>query len=592
MDSLLAAIQNESYYSTLVLWRHQPADCFAELSDWGSENLTTKLIFDSNYTEYLNGYLNRAVLNVVCLDDFVDLFMLENLAESLQHMRETRLLFLLKNFTTQPVYELEELFNFCHAQQMLNVLAVGRDFATTGDFYTFQRFPNFTVECNQWPGTFYPNRLRDLQGYEFITMHSQSEPGSIVYTDRLGNKCSSGYVYKLISNFVQKLNGSLTYRAPVNVGASIEISVLADLTSSYEVDIPIGLQMPVENMSLYAFSNIVEISNWMPMLPRAGYIERYLIYKYIFQSNTLIIDVLVFVILSLLYTCIVNGQKRRRRSATCLITWKDIVFNDKIFRGVIGLSFQLWRERNYKFYLLYLLIFLQGLIWSTIYSAQLHAYSSRPPSGEQIKSYDDLRASNVKIAIPLEEYELLENVMPVEFMQKYRDIFLVMPDLRDFYTLRTSLDTHFAYSTHTEIWAMVERQQRYFTQRLFRVSDEVQFHRQILLAVPLAENSVYRATFNAYLLDMQAYGFWAHWTAISLYEMVKAGKLTFEDLSKTRGNEALKFVDLYYIWWIYIFGIAMGTLCFIAEVVRERFKLGEAQHYLLLIWRELREQFV
>ncbi|XP_050327331.1 uncharacterized protein LOC126757452 [Bactrocera neohumeralis] len=466
------------------------------------------------------------------------------MSESLQHMREVRILFLLKNFTTAQSDELEELFTFCDQQQMLNVLAVFRDFPATGRLNSFTRFPNFTLESYPWSGICYRSRLKDLQGYELRSMPSQSEPGSIVYTDALGEKRSSGYVYHLISTFAGKLNATLTYRAPLNVGASIEISILADLTSNYELDLPIGLQMPVENVSLYAFSDIVEISNWMPMLPRSGYIERYQIYKYIFQSNTLIIDVTIFIIFSLLYTYIINGHESH------------------------------------------------GLIWSTVYSAQLHAFSSQPPSGEQIKSYADLKTRGIQIVLPLEEYEVLEKFMPESFMVSYRDLLLVIPELRNFYTLRKSLNTGFAYSTYSEMWAMVERQQRYFSQRLFRVSEEVQFHRQILLAVPLAENSVYRATFNEYLLEMQAYGFWHHWTEMSLFEMIKAGKLSLEDLTIPRHYEPLYFQDLYYIWLMYIFGIGIGSLCFMAEVLKEKFKQSKSssdgQGYFTLLWKELK----
>lgn len=568
---LLTAILKEGYFSTLLLWRRKPMDCFVDLTDWRSASLTTTLIFDANYTIYLNAFYNRALLCVVCLDDFVDSNLLESMSESLQHMREVRILFLLKNFTTAKPDDLGELFTYCDQQQMLNVLAVFRNFPATGRLYSFNRFPNFTVESYQWPRIYYPNRLTDLQGYELRSMPSQSEPGSIVYTNDLSEKRSSGYVYHLISTFAAKLNATLTYKAPVNVGASIAISILADLTSNYELDLPIGLQMPVENVSLYGFSDIVEISNWMPMLPRSGYIERYQIYKCIFQSNTLIIDVMVFVIFSLLFTFIINGYDSNARGVKG-IAYNDVIFNDKIFRGVIGLSFQLGRKRNYKFYLLYLLIFLQGLIWSTVYSAQLHAFFSRPPSGEQINSYADLKSRGIQIVLPLEEYEVLEKFMPESFMERYRDILLVISDLRDFYTLRKSLNTHFAYSTHSEIWAMFERQQRYFSQSLFRVSEDVQFHRQILLAVPLAQNSVYRATFNSYLLDVQAYGFWDHWTAMSLFEMIKARKLSFKDMSKPRHYEPLEFQDLHYIWLMYIFGIVVGSLCFIAEVLKENFK--------------------
>ncbi|XP_018795812.1 PREDICTED: uncharacterized protein LOC108973199 [Bactrocera latifrons] len=568
---LLEAIQREGDFSTLLLWRRKPIDCFADFSDWRSANFTAKLIFDANYTIYLNAYYNRALLSVVCLDDFVDLNLLESMSESLQHMREVRILFLLKNFTTAQSDELEELFAYCDQQQMLNVVAVFRDFQATGRLNSFTRFPNFTLESYPSSGIFYRSRFNDLQGYELRSMPSQSEPGSIVYTDGLGEKRSSGYVYHLISTFAAKLNATLTYRAPLNVGASIEISILADLTSNYELDLPIGLQMPVENDSLYAFSNIVEISSWMLMLPRSGYIERYQVYKYIFQSNTLKIDVTIFIIFSLLYTYIINGHESHVGSVK-EFAYNDVIFNDKIFRGVVGLPFQLRRKRNYKFYLLYFLIFLQGLIWSTAYSAQLHAFSSQPPSGEQIKSYADLKARGIKIVLPLEEYEVLEKFMPESFMLSYRDLLLVFPELRDFYTLRKSLNPGFAYSTHSEMWAMVERQQRYFSQRLFRVSEEAQFHRQILLAVPLAENSVYRATFNAYLLEMQAYGFWHHWTTMSLFEMIKAGKLSLEDLTIARHYEPLHFQDLHYIWLMYIFGIAIGSLCFITEILKEKFK--------------------
>ncbi|XP_053962246.1 uncharacterized protein LOC128865881 [Anastrepha ludens] len=153
-----------------------------------------------------------------------------------------------------------------------------------------------------------------------------------------------------------------------------------------------------------------------------------------------------------------------------------------------------------------------GIIWSTVYSAQLNGFFSRPTSGEQINTYDDLKMRGIQIAIPLEEFELLEKFMSKSFMRTYRDIFFIIPELRDFYTLQ-----------------------------------EVQFHRQTLLAVPLAENSVYRASFNAYLLDMQAYGFWNHWAAMSLFEMVEARKLSLEDFVEPLGYKALQLRDLYYI---------------------------------------------
>ncbi|XP_017465158.1 PREDICTED: uncharacterized protein LOC108358380 [Rhagoletis zephyria] len=594
IEMLLAAIQREHSFSTLVFWRREPADCFAELTSWNSPNYTAKLSFNASYAIYLNAHYNRAILNVVCLDDFVDLNLLDNMADGLLHMRETRVLFLLKNVpASQPFAELEELFTYCDQEQLLNVLAIRKDFATTGLFYSFNRFPNFTIEHVQWPDVYYPNRIKDLHGFALRTMPSQAEPGSIIYTDRRGKKQSLGYIYHLISTYAVKLNASLTYRMPVNVGASIEVSILADLTSNYDLDFPICLQMPVENMSLYGFSGVVEIGHWMPMLPRAGYIERYQIYKYVFSSNTLILDVIIFIIFSLLYARIANGGRIPRRSQQ----WpnNEMIFNDKIFRGVVGLSFKLRRERNYKFYLLYFLIFVQGIIWSTVYSAHLNASFNQPPAGEQINSYDDLKARNIQIAIPQGSFELLEKLMPESFMREYKDIFLIMSELRDYYAIRKSLDTKFAYSVYSETWEMVARRQRYFSQRLFRISDSLEFHQQILLAVPLAENSVYRASFNAYLLDMHAYGMWHHWTTMSLFEMVKAGKLNFEDLTKPRSCKAIQLWDLYYIWLIYIFGNAIGCMCVVAEVLHKKFLrdtvLRDCKEYFISIWNEFKDQF-
>ncbi|XP_054736706.1 uncharacterized protein LOC129243599 [Anastrepha obliqua] len=583
LEILLTSIQNEQNFSTMVLWRRKSTDCFAELSNCS----TAKLIFNGSHSIYLNAHYSRELLTLVCLDDFVDLWLLEKMSDSLRHMRETRVLFLLKNFTTSQQEYMRKLFSYCDQQQMLNVLAIRKDFATTGLFYTFTRFPNFTMDEAQWPSLYYPHRLKNLHGYELRTMASQSEPGSIVYTDHQGRKRSSGYVYHLIATYAAQLNANLTYKMRLNAGASIETSILANLTGAYELDLPICLQIPVENMSLHGLSHIVEISNWMPMLPRSGYIERSEIYKHILSRNTFIIDVVIFIIFSLLYIWITNEAHSVRRPGK--FSYNEVFFNDKIFRGVIGLSFQLRKERNYKFYLLYFLIFLQGIIWSTVYCAQLNGFFSRPPSGEQINTYDDLKMRGIQIAIPLEEFELLEKFMSKAFMRTYRDIFLMIPELRDFYALRKSLNTRFAYSTHSEIWAMVARQQLHFSQRLFRVSEEVQFHRQTLLAVPLAENSVYRASFNAYLLDMQAYGFWNHWTAMSLFEMVEAGKLSLEDFVEPLGYKALQLRDLYYIWWIYISGIATSCFCILVEVLHQKLK-RDGQQYLAPLWNQIEER--
>lgn len=195
--------------------------------------------------------------------------------------------------------------------------------------------------------------------------------------------------------------------------------------------------------------------------------------------------------------------------------------------------------------------------------AQLFHLTVKRPQFAPIESFDDLIASNIHIFGLRAEFDLLEN----DFRARYAEAFRLTRNLSEFFRMRNSFNTSWAYSVATNKWVILQEQQRHFQRPLFRYSDLCfsESHPQSIL---LGEDSIYYNALQVFTMRMQQSGILHHWMQHSLYDMVKAGRIELKDYSTLRPMMPLSMEDLQLAWRCCGAGLVLALSAFVVELLR------------------------
>lgn len=195
--------------------------------------------------------------------------------------------------------------------------------------------------------------------------------------------------------------------------------------------------------------------------------------------------------------------------------------------------------------------------------AQLFHLTVKRPQLAPIESFDDLIASNIHIFGLRAEFDLLEH----NFRARYAEAFRLTSNLSEFFRMRNSFNTSWAYSVATNKWVILQEQQRHFQRPLFRYSD-LCFSENRPQSILMGENSIYYNALEVFTLRMQQSGILDHWQQHSLYDMVKAGRIELKDYSTPQPMMPLSMEDFQLAWRCYVAGLVLALSAFIVELLR------------------------
>ncbi|XP_055854502.1 uncharacterized protein LOC129918157 [Episyrphus balteatus] len=361
---------------------------------------------------------------------------LQRLLEDLQHLRQCKTIFVLKN-PLRNYEELKSVFKFCWHNRMVNVIAVFQDFGTSSTYYSYSNFGNFKIEEFIWRKDnlgIFPDRMLNLHGVQFPILFGGSEPGVIIS----GNSKFGGYLGHIISTLAKKHNARLDI---TNVNSSISPEKIYELVLKGIIEIS-GGKMMHSQAPIEWFSYPITVYDWGVMVPVEPKIPTYKVFTLIFHWEASVILIVIFLLLSL--TLAASGKVSGSTSTFML---NNIV----CFRGMLGQSFSQTSKASVSTKIIYTLLFLLGIMMVTSYDGFLQSLMTQPPREKVIKSFAELEPAGLKISVLESEIDILFNLRPC-VMEKYSSSFHAEIDYTTLKKFRDTFNTKHAFAVSNQLW--------------------------------------------------------------------------------------------------------------------------------------------
>ncbi|XP_055854449.1 uncharacterized protein LOC129918123 [Episyrphus balteatus] len=518
------------------------------------------ILLTENETCFIKKHFNNNFLVVVLMESWND-ELLNGLLESLHQIRLCKIIFILEDSSY-----LMDLFKFCWTNGMINAITVLKDFEKTTLVHTYSNFPVFVIEEIKWKmrqsmEKFFPDRLRDLHGYQLPLLVGGPDNNMLVSKNKLGEIVLKGCVGHLFQAFLSKHNLKIK---PSNISLHLPAQQILQLVLNQSIELSTAATYPAIPMDLYTYP--FDLSDWCIMLPIEPRIPIFEVFMIIFHPKALIILIGIMTVLSALL----------ESAITLTIGGKSSLLNyfikNSVFRGILGQSFAEEKKATITIKLIYLLICLLGLNIVTSYGAFLQTFITHPPSGKRIESFDDLLASKMKVYSLKAEVDRLTISEP-RFRQKYYDMFLFEKNFTKYLNLNYFFNTNYAYVVTNIKWIIIQHRQKTYSRLLFRLPKDMCMFRNIPLVFPINENSIFKDVLNYLLIEVQSSGLMDFWKRRVFYELVEAGKLQLDDSTVKRSAEPLKVKDLMSVWINLVLAYFVGILCFLCEISVYRRKI-------------------
>ncbi|KAH8247659.1 hypothetical protein KR038_007606, partial [Drosophila bunnanda] len=493
------------------------------------------VIWHSEMPVILNGFLGEGTLVLACLPALRWRDLLSSLSRNLYYLRQVKILIELEGYRDYIL--VRQVLEFCHSQDMINVNVIFNDFAITKELYSFEAFPmfkmmNHSFAWNSQVSSLYPDKMSDLRGGQIRTMPDYSEPNTIFYEDKQGNRQIIGYLWDIMEAYARKHNARLHVVNKYADGRTLNLIELLDMGRSGVVDVAASIQ-PISLAPHDRYREIsypVDVTSWCTMLP----VERDLDVSELLSR---VMPYRTFGFMILLWIC--YGVLRGR-----------------------------WRQHQRVQQIGWLVL---ATMLSSNYLGRLLTYLAYPSSVPPIDSLADLIESPVRIFSLRAEYSALEFTKRT----KYSAAFRLTYKASDLIAKRNSLNTSFGYTVTNTKWKLFEEQQKHSTRPLFRYSrsQDLCFYEMIPFGFVVPENSAHRATIHHFSLQLRESGLFDLWVSRGFSYMVRAGKMHFADLREPYRANTLNITDLRNVFVVFGVGVVVSVTLFVFELIVNWIKL-------------------
>ncbi|XP_017030361.1 uncharacterized protein Ir94d [Drosophila kikkawai] len=450
------------------------------------------------------------------------------------------------------------LFEWCWHHQLLNVVAVGRDFEKSQIIYSYSPFPilQFIERRLENSTLIFESHLEDLQGYSVPIALGGSSPRLIVYRGSDGQLIFSGPVGNLMKCFEQRYNCKMVQPYPFNKTSIQPARQLIGAVRNGSVQFALAAIYPDFPFSGYTYP--IELMSWCLMMPVPSEVPHSLFYSLVFDPLTFWLTILVMVVISLTLSLALRLHGYRA-------SFTEHFLHDSCLRGVLAQPFYEVLRAPALVRGIYMVICVLGILITAWYNSYFSTFVTSAPRQAPFTSYESIEHSNVEVVIWKPEYEKLIQIS--ESMRKYTSIFRIKSDYQEFLQLRDSFDTRYGYMMPLEKWSLIKEQQKVFSSPLFTLREDLCVYHTIPIVFPIADNSIFRQPLERLILDVTATGLLARWRDMALTEMVKAGQLQLVDRSQPKEFRAMKVEDLEQVWIAGGFMLGLATMVFIGELL-------------------------
>ncbi|XP_068149027.1 uncharacterized protein Ir67a [Drosophila tropicalis] len=474
------------------------------------------------------------------------------LDQNLQNMRHVRLMFII-----QEKKQLEFIAQMAEEMQFLQVAAIlGR---------TLYRLKPFFVQ-NRWhivrDGFIY-SKVNDYQGNLLLTLPDQFPPRSLVYYDKERQHLrATGYVTKLIEEFVRRYNITLRWERSIQPERQLSLILLRNMTLNRTISLPLSLCGYEAPSEMGVFSYPYDFSKWFIMVPCAQEIPTAEVYIVICSLKLLAVLIGCYFIFALLDSCFgwLLLEKKFNWSS-------NLWFNERLIAGMMGQSFKLNAHNMLSSRVTHALLFLLGLVISTLYAAHLKTLLTKRPTQREIATFEDLRNRH-DVSIYFDEAErfylnMFDGARPMDTIRSR----ITYRQTKEFLALRNRLNRSRAFSTSTGEWLITAKRQELFEKPFHCSHSGLMIGNFILLSVPMQANSIYERPLNRLIHRVHTTGLLGHWKEQTLRKMTELGEISLKDPFHYKKFHEFKVADLAYVGLCLVTGLILGIITFVIEIL-------------------------
>ncbi|XP_053946505.1 uncharacterized protein LOC128855541 [Anastrepha ludens] len=537
-DFLLKVHDEEKFESCLIFGVIQRSEILATLLQIVIEDLQKPILLqNSNSTYKIANVFNNDVLVIAQIEDTeTDL---QALADSLDHMRQKRIIFICATLETAAMTKefLLNLFHDCEAKKMLNVLAIFGDFPTTQSFHSYSIFPAFQLEqktFNENSVRIFPHRMRNLLGYSLRTLPDLIFPNTFAF-EQDGHVQVGGFMQKLLAIFAESINATLLFPLPVRVNEFRVPQELLSLLRNDSLDIPtthIYLEGETQFEEASYPYDIGELCVMAPILwyhSFSSFIEVYFSATYIATSVLVYCAMMgLFYLSQRLQKIRVSGSTLRKRKRQTTVDVKPAAN----LRPLVTFR---------------ILVFLT-MLWSscvlTSFLANLNSFLTKPARMPSLRSWNDFENIGQKLMTSTDAYKYIlslcdESCKNMEKSLVFSESFL---DVRNHVQ---NLNTKYAYFIRSLLWQYTALKMKRLNWPIFYYT-ELCLRRPIFDCFPLHSNSVFKDALNLFLLRFLDHGLRSYWLDATYMELIRLkqfdGRTISQQLERPLDMDYMSFV--------------------------------------------------
>ncbi|XP_014095156.3 uncharacterized protein [Bactrocera oleae] len=570
----LDSINDEEYFENCLFYG-EPRE--SEVLNLFLQDITERfkkpvIILTGNTTDQeIANRFNRDMLIIAQLTDFE--MVLPTLATTLERMRQKRIILISAERPTHETVEpyLRQVFRYCEAEKLLNVVVIFEDFPETKIFHSYSIFPSFELEAKIFGANgvaVFPRRMLDLQGFGIRTIPDQIYPWSFTY-ELDGQVKIGGYVQKLMETYANYLNATLTYPIPVILNDNSIAVRIIELMDSNQLDIPTSRKyleiannfdeasIPFGVSGLYIMAPIGDHhSFWSFLVIYSDW--RHLTFSLLSCSSSIM----------LFYLC--RRLQYRRAGRRFHKNLFAALLEPNYLSSNFGVVHQLRMQHLVTLRLIICVSAVYSLCLYTQFTANLNTFMTKPTMVRNPKSWHDLNEDGHKVLLSKRFYAYVR-MWCDEICAHFEHSLEIVDSAELQLELQSSFNTSYAYLTDLFSWYFVKLQMRKLKQPIFRMTD-ICLKRHLFHCIFLSRNSIFKESIDLFLTRIVDHGLQKYLIYTTYVEAVRSGIIKSLSQGDHAQDQPLDMAYFSFMWPFFGFAWTMASAIFAVELVSVRWR--------------------
>uniref|UniRef100_A0A1I8MIG3 Uncharacterized protein n=1 Tax=Musca domestica TaxID=7370 RepID=A0A1I8MIG3_MUSDO len=549
--------KEESFDSILLVYKRDPYFPEEILKDIYRLNIPTLCLSKDQGKLVAKTNFNRQIVAVLLFSKSLDLGLLQIMANSLDYMRQNRIIVVAVDIPKGGEKEEGEdfrklLLESCEKYFFTNVLVIftNKDLDTHEAIH-LNPFPNYHWTKQGDPlRPYFQDHWRNMHNKTLLTYMDRAPPKSLYYKDPQGNLKINGFVARFVMLFAERHNAHLEMAFPLSFEEPTHFSLIVEsMVRPNLIDIPMVMDTSPFIDKWYNMTNTLHHDKGLVAVPCAQALSKQEVYGILLNEVFFGYVILCTIGLSLVQSLIdylFNGQLHMSR----------LLFSELIFPGILGQTFSIGNFSQISAKIIYFMLFLGGLYLNTIFSVNVSTHFTHPPKHRQIETMTDLLNSPLKILL----YDLEATVI-LDHGMAYRPVFITTSNFNHLQELRNNLNISYGYYFSSSAWRMISLKQHFFENKILCTYDNLTLFPNLRWAIPLPHNSPYKEGLNELIELVNAYGLMEAWNADTFSDMLELKEMTISDPYRDSYGppKALTIGDMFWIWMICLMGLGAAV---------------------------------